>query len=55
MRASSSSSTLRDVGTRTPADIATYDKIADFLVPRKITTTKVDLGKVLQRGFYAAK
>jgi NitT/TauT family transport system substrate-binding protein len=39
----------------TPADMESYDKIADFLVSRKITPTKVDLGKVLQRGFYIPK
>jgi NitT/TauT family transport system substrate-binding protein len=33
-------------------DIATYDKIADFLVTRKITAAKVDIGKVVKRGFY---
>ena len=26
-----------------PADLATYDKIADFLATRKITPTKVDI------------
>jgi NitT/TauT family transport system substrate-binding protein len=36
----------------TPADIATYDKIADFLAARKITPGKVDLSKVIQQGFY---
>jgi NitT/TauT family transport system substrate-binding protein len=39
----------------TPADRATYDKIADFLASKKITPSKVDLGKVLMQGFYAAK
>ena len=38
-----------------PADLATYDKIADFLAARKITASKVDLSKILQRGFYAPK
>jgi NitT/TauT family transport system substrate-binding protein len=42
--------TVRDF---TPADIASYDKIADFLVARKITPAKVDLSKVIQQGFYA--
>jgi NitT/TauT family transport system substrate-binding protein len=36
----------------TDADMATYDKIADFLQNRKITAQKVDPGKVIQRGFY---
>ena len=44
--------TVRDFS---PADLATYDKIADFLAARKITPGKVDLGKILQRGFYAQK
>jgi NitT/TauT family transport system substrate-binding protein len=44
--------TVRDF---TPADLATYGQIADFLAARKITPTKVDLGKVIQQGFYAAK
>jgi NitT/TauT family transport system substrate-binding protein len=44
--------TVRDF---TPADLATYEKIADFLASRKITPGKVDLGKVLQQGFYASK
>ncbi|HZE45642.1 MAG TPA: NrtA/SsuA/CpmA family ABC transporter substrate-binding protein [Xanthobacteraceae bacterium] len=42
--------TVRDF---TPADIASYDKIADFLAARKITPAKVDLSKVIQQGFYA--
>jgi NitT/TauT family transport system substrate-binding protein len=33
-------------------DLATYEKIADFLAKRKITPQKVDLSKVIQRGFY---
>jgi NitT/TauT family transport system substrate-binding protein len=44
--------TVRDF---TPADMATYDKIADFLANKKITPTKVDLGKILQKGFYVSK
>jgi hypothetical protein len=44
--------TVRDF---TPNDLATYDKIADFLAGKKITASKVDLGKILQQGFYAAK
>jgi NitT/TauT family transport system substrate-binding protein len=44
--------TVRDF---TPADMATYDKIADFLALRKITPTKVDLSKVIQQGFYVPK
>ena len=44
--------TVRDFS---PTDLATYDKIADFLATRKITPGKVDLGKILQQGFYAAK
>lgn len=35
----------------TPADIATYKAIADFQVSRKITQTKADVDKVLQKGF----
>jgi NitT/TauT family transport system substrate-binding protein len=42
--------TVRDF---TPADMATYDKIADFLAARKITPGKVDLSKIIQQGFYA--
>jgi NitT/TauT family transport system substrate-binding protein len=41
--------TVRDF---TPADMATYDKIADFLAARKITPGKVDLSKIIQQGFY---
>ena len=41
--------TVRDFND---ADMATYDKIADFLVQHKITPQKVDLSKVIQRGFY---
>jgi NitT/TauT family transport system substrate-binding protein len=44
--------TVRDF---TPADLATYEKIADFLANRKITPGKVDLSKILQQGFYASK
>ena len=44
--------TVRDF---TPADRATYEKIAEFLAAKKITPTKVDLGKVLQQGFYVPK
>jgi NitT/TauT family transport system substrate-binding protein len=44
--------TVRDF---TPADMATYDKIADFLASRKITPTKVDLNTVIQHGFYLPK
>jgi NitT/TauT family transport system substrate-binding protein len=44
--------TVRDFS---PADLSTYDKIADFLAARKITPGKVDLGKILQQGFYAPK
>jgi NitT/TauT family transport system substrate-binding protein len=36
----------------TDADMATYEKIAAFLAKRKITPGKIDLGKVIQRGFY---
>ena len=39
----------------TADDMDSYDKIADFLVNHKITSAKVDVGKVIQRGFYAAK
>jgi NitT/TauT family transport system substrate-binding protein len=38
----------------TSDDMDSYDKIADFLVSHKITPAKVDVGKVIQRGFYAA-
>jgi NitT/TauT family transport system substrate-binding protein len=41
--------TVRDF---TLADMATYDKIADFLAARKITPGKVDLSKIIQQGFY---
>lgn len=44
--------TVRDF---TPADMATYDKIADFLAARKITPAKLDLSKVIQQGFYIPK
>ena len=40
---------LRDF---TPADIATYKEIADFLVDRKITPTRANVDKVIQVGFY---
>jgi NitT/TauT family transport system substrate-binding protein len=36
----------------TPADIATYKEIAQFLVDRKVTPTKADVDKYLQVGFY---
>jgi NitT/TauT family transport system substrate-binding protein len=36
----------------TDADMATYEKIAAFLAKRKITSGKIDLGNVIQRGFY---
>lgn len=39
----------------TPADVESYNKIADYLANRKITPTRVDLDKLLQRGFYVAK
>jgi NitT/TauT family transport system substrate-binding protein len=39
----------------TAADLESYGKIADFLVDRKITPVKADLGKILQRGFYVSK
>ncbi|MBN9460117.1 MAG: ABC transporter substrate-binding protein [Burkholderiales bacterium] len=39
----------------TPADMESYNRIADFLASRKITPVRVDLDKVLQRGFYVAK
>jgi NitT/TauT family transport system substrate-binding protein len=38
----------------TSDDLDSYDKIADFLVNHKITPTKVDLNKVIQRGFYVS-
>jgi NitT/TauT family transport system substrate-binding protein len=44
--------TVRDF---TSEDMATYDKIADFLAIRKITPGKVDLSKVIQQGFYVPK
>jgi NitT/TauT family transport system substrate-binding protein len=44
--------TVRDF---TPADIASYERIADFLAAKKITPTKVDLSKIIQQGFYAPK
>lgn len=39
----------------TPEDMASYDKIADFLVSHKITPVKLDVGKVIQQGFYSGK
>lgn len=39
----------------TPADLESYDKIAEFLASRKITAAKVDLGKIIQQGFYVPK
>jgi NitT/TauT family transport system substrate-binding protein len=39
----------------TPADLATYDKIADFLAGKKITPGKVDLSKIIEQGFYQPK
>lgn len=39
----------------TPADLESYNRIADFLANRKITPVRVDLDKTLQRGFYVAK
>jgi NitT/TauT family transport system substrate-binding protein len=39
----------------TPEDMASYDKIADFLVSHKITPVKLDIGKVVQKGFYSGK
>jgi NitT/TauT family transport system substrate-binding protein len=36
----------------TDADMATYEKIVEFLAVRKITPQKVDLSKVIERGFY---
>ena len=44
--------TVRDF---TADDMATYDKIADFLAGKKITPGKVDLGKIIQKGFYVPK
>lgn len=41
--------TVRDF---TPADLATYKEIADFLVERKVTPTLADLDKLIQVGFY---
>jgi NitT/TauT family transport system substrate-binding protein len=38
----------------TSEDMDSYDKIADFLVSHKITPAKVDLNKVIQRGFYVS-
>jgi NitT/TauT family transport system substrate-binding protein len=40
---------LRDF---TPADLATYKEIADFLVERKVTPTLADVDKLIQVGFY---
>lgn len=39
----------------TAADMESYDNIATFLASRKITPTKVDVSKVLERGFYVPK
>jgi NitT/TauT family transport system substrate-binding protein len=39
----------------TAEDMASYDKIADFLVSHKITPVKLDVGKVVQKGFYSGK
>lgn len=39
----------------TAEDMDSYDQIADFLVKHKITRAKVDLAKVIQRGFYGSK
>jgi NitT/TauT family transport system substrate-binding protein len=39
----------------TADDMASYDQIADFLVNHKITPAKVDVNKVILRGFYDAK
>jgi NitT/TauT family transport system substrate-binding protein len=39
----------------TPEDMASYDKIADFLVSHKITPVKLDVGNVIQQGFYSGK
>jgi NitT/TauT family transport system substrate-binding protein len=36
----------------TPTDIATYEKIADFLTSRKIIPAKLDVGKIVLQGFY---
>ncbi len=36
----------------TDNDMATYEKIADFLAKRKITPGKADLSKIIERGFY---
>ena len=44
--------TVRDF---TADDMATYDKIADFLAGKKITPGKVDLSKIIQKGFYVPK
>lgn len=39
----------------TAEDMASYDKIADFLVSHKITPAKLDVSKVVQQGFYSGK
>ena len=44
--------TVRDF---TADDMATYDKIADFLAGKKITPGKADLSKIIQKGFYVPK
>ena len=36
----------------TPADVASYGEIADFLVNQKISPVKVDASKYLQQGFW---
>ena len=35
----------------TPQDLATYNEIADFLQAQKATAQRVDIGKMIQRGF----
>jgi NitT/TauT family transport system substrate-binding protein len=44
--------TVRDFSD---ADMKVYDEIATFLADRKITPTKVDVTKVVQKGFYTGK
>jgi NitT/TauT family transport system substrate-binding protein len=47
---------LKDVDCRTrdftPADLQSYDQIADFLVEHKITPSKVDVKKVIDTSFF---
>lgn len=47
---------LKDVECKvrdfTPADLANYNDIADFLVSRKIVTTRPDVAKNVMAGFY---